>query len=77
MDKLFNLNIFSWEKDYSDENVCDGGYWLLKFEYVNNEILEIKGDNAYPENYKEFINTLEKYFPIIRMDNEYRWNIQK
>jgi hypothetical protein len=55
--------------------VLDGGYWSLKIEYVNNEPLEINGDNAYPNNYDNFIDILHKYFPIIKMDSEYRKNI--
>ena len=77
INKLSELNVFSWKNDYSDSCVCDGGYWSLKFEYLKNEPIEIKGDNAYPNNFEEFYLILEKYFPIIKMDNKYRWNIQK
>jgi len=77
INKLDELNVFSWKKDYSDENVCDGGYWSLKFKYNKNEIYEINGDNDYPENYEYFIETLAKYFPIIKLDYEYRKKLEK
>jgi len=77
MNELVSLDIFSWDKNYTDENVLDGGGWSLKIEYENNEFLEINGDNAYPSNYDNFINILHKYFPIIKMDNEYRKNLEK
>jgi hypothetical protein len=73
--ELIVLDIFSWNKKYT-ENVEDGGYWSLKIKYGKNEYLEINGDNAYPENYYDFINILKKYFPIIKIDNEYRKKIQ-
>ena len=77
MNELVSLDIFSWDKKYTDENVLDGGGWSLKIEYENNEFWEINGDNAYPSNYDNFIDILHKYFPIMKTDNEYRKNLEK
>jgi len=76
IDELVDLNVFSWKKEYLNENVCDGGYWSLKFEYKNNSF-EIIGDNDYPENYDDFFNIMVKYFPILQWDYEYRRKIEK
>jgi hypothetical protein len=77
IDELICMNIFSWNNKYSDENVCDGGYWSLKIEYNKNELLEIDGSNAYPNDYDMFFSILMKYFPIIQKDNEYRLKIER
>jgi hypothetical protein len=77
LEELMNINIFSWNNNYTDNDVADGSYWLLKFVYSKNELFEIKGSNAYPENYGDFIDALEKYFPIIPMDREYRIKLRK
>jgi len=76
INELIELDIFSWKNNYT-EDALDGGYWLLKIEYRNNEKIEINGHNAYPENYNNLIEILWKYFPIIKFDNEYRIKIQK
>jgi hypothetical protein len=76
VNELIDINLFTWDNEYADENVCDGGYWSLKIEYDKNELFEINGRNAYPSDYELFFDILIKYFPIIQKDNEYRWKIE-
>jgi hypothetical protein len=75
-EELNSINVFLWDTKYSDENACDGGYWSISIKYNKNEIIEIIGDNAYPDNFDTFYNILEKYFPIISMDLEYRLKLE-
>ena len=74
--EIKNIDVFSWDKKYIDKNVEDGGYWSITVKYNKKETLEIIGDNAYPENFEIFHNILEKYFPIISMDREYRIKLE-
>jgi hypothetical protein len=77
IEEIKGIDIFSWDKKYSDENVCDGGYWSITIKYNRNELYEIIGDNAYPKDFEDFFNILEKYFPIISIDKKYRIKINK
>jgi len=72
IEELKTLGVFSWTNNYSNKHVCDGGYWSLSIKSKNNEIFEVMGDNDYPEKYNIFYDTLEKYFPVIHLDREYR-----
>jgi hypothetical protein len=73
---LIGINIFSWNKKYIDENICDGGTWSLLIKYNKNELFEIIGDSACPDNYEDLKNIILEYFPIIKEDNEYRKKIE-
>ncbi len=48
-----------WYKEYLDD-VYDGTHWKLKPEYEKIKI-NLFGSNAYPENFKDFIKSIQKF----------------
>ena len=57
--KIDEFDVWSWEKDYSNNNVLDGFGWELLIKKIGKKEKKICGYNSYPENEKFFINFLE------------------
>ena len=65
---LDQLKISNWQKSYHDPRILDGTQWYLKILSNSSEIIS-GGSNAYPENFDEFIKTInrlisEEYFTL-------------
>ena len=57
------LKVWSWKKDYYNEDVHDGTQWKLKIKREGKRGRKIFGSNAYPEpkgTFNSFINALNK-----------------
>jgi hypothetical protein len=59
-----SLNISEWEDKYINTEIMDGIAWKLKIRF-DDERLNINkyGGNAYPDNWKDFIQIIKYYFP--------------
>jgi len=57
--KIDEFDVWSWEKDYSNNNVLDGFGWELLIKKIGKKEKKICGYNSYPENEKFFNNFLE------------------
>lgn len=60
VEKLRNINIGEWDKEYSTEKynilILDGIQWELAISYANShKPTKISGDNAYPYNFKDLL----------------------
>jgi len=57
------LKVWSWKKEYNDEDVLDGTQWELRIKIQGKRGRKIFGSNAYPEpkgTFKSFIKGLNK-----------------
>ena len=60
------LNVNSWDNVYQDEDVCDGTYWGLTYREDGKKTRRISGSNAYPPQWKQFIEWLDALMPEMR-----------
>ena len=57
------LKVWSWKKDYYNEDIKDGTQWGLRIKKQGKRGRKIFGSNAYPEpkgTFNSFIKTLNK-----------------
>jgi hypothetical protein len=54
-----NCRILKWEKNYNNPHILDGTQWSLNIE-LDDRIIEKSGSNAYPNEWEEFCNTIQK-----------------
>ena len=57
--KIDEFNVWSWEKEYANNDILDGFGWELTIKRKGKRKREICGYNSYPENEKFFNNFLE------------------
>ena len=57
--KIDELDVWSWEKEYSNDNVLDGFGWELLIKKFGKKEKRIRGYNSYPKNKKFFKSFLE------------------
>lgn len=63
---LENIHIERWRSEYApDEMICDGESWDLEYKRADKRCRHISGDNAYPENWDEFIKVMDVIAPLI------------
>ena len=62
-DKVDVLKVWSWKKDYNNDDVLDGTQWELTIKREGRRKRRIFGSNAYPEpkgTFDSFIKALNK-----------------
>ena len=62
-DKVDVLKVWSWRKDYNNDDVLDGTQWELTIKRKGRRKRRIFGSNAYPEpkgTFNSFIKALNK-----------------
>ena len=59
--KLEGLRITEWKKSYElrDLMVLDGESWTVVYEDTEHKKMKFSGGNAYPANWRKFLNLLE------------------
>ena len=57
--KIDEFNVWSWEKEYANNDILDGFGWELTIKRKGKRKRKIRGYNNYPENEKFFNNFLE------------------
>ena len=70
---ILKLNILSWKRHYSNPNIFDGEQWHINIQFIKGDKIEIGGSNAYPKEWNEFIEIIDKHFIIYRrkkMENQ-------
>ena len=67
LEELDALKIFEWEKNYSSE-VHGGTQWELMFR-KGRKIYHGQGASAYPENFEQFLDWLDKLIPQLEFVN--------
>lgn len=55
-DAINKLEIMKWKHKYVHPSILDGNQWSLKYKYEDSSLVSIYGSNAYPRNWKNFIN---------------------
>ena len=64
LERMEQLNLSSWEDEYSPEGiVLDGIQWFLEVEEEGGPTRKISGDNAYPEEWMDFLELLDEVVP--------------
>ena len=60
-DKIEALNISGWKKRYEPDGVMfmDGTSWKVKYETADDKPVKCSGENAFPNNWDEFITVLK------------------
>ena len=61
---LDDINVWRWKKNYTNNEVFDGGSWSLKIT-KNSKKLACHGDVDYPSNFDDFLEALKE---LIGMD---------
>jgi hypothetical protein len=56
------LNIGNWNENYCDLDILDGEQWSLECKYFNKKHKKVEGSNAYPLNWEEFANLINKLY---------------
>ncbi len=61
-DIITDVNILSWENEYLPKRtILDGEEWRITIHLQNDDDIHIYGQNAFPENFDEFIEVCNKY----------------
>lgn len=55
--------VTEWDSNYTDPGVCDGTQWSLTMEGSLGSI-HVSGSNAYPAQWKQFLDVLSTYFEV-------------
>ena len=56
---LKELHIGRWKEDYCDPGILDGTQWHLVMDFADQGSVESGGSNAYPKNFKRFLDLME------------------
>lgn len=70
LEELDALDIFSWEENYTSD-LRSGVHWSLTFT-AGKKIYRGRGANAYPENWRRFLDWLDMFVPELRLVNRRR-----
>ena len=64
VEKIFNINIHKWNKNYRPKifGTC-GVNWLVEIEFKNFNKIECSGYNEYPYNWEKFQKIIREFFP--------------
>ena len=54
------LNIWKWGKDYFNADILDGTQWELVIDRIGKRRRRIFGSNQYPNNFKLFLEAINK-----------------
>ena len=60
--KMDEINIWDWEKNYSIGEVCDGHMWKLRLRNRNGKTKIVSGHSEYPHNFNKLIKALNNLF---------------
>lgn len=66
-----DLNIGKWKAKYQPPEefmVCDGTQWQIDYKEEGKHCKHIYGDNAYPDNWDDFIEVMDILYPFIDAD---------
>ena len=69
--KIDEFNVWSWEKEYTNNDILDGFSWELKIKRKGKRKRKITGYNSYPEDEKFFNNFLECIKAFTDLDFEF------
>ena len=69
--KIDEFDVWSWEKEYTNDNILDGFGWELKIKRKGKRKRKITGYNSYPEDEKFFNNFLECIKAFTDLDIEF------
>ncbi len=56
---LKELHIGKWKEDYYNPEILDGTQWDLVMDFADQSSVESGGSNAFPRNFKRFLNLME------------------
>lgn len=66
--KIEGLQINKWKSKYQPPEeimICDGTQWELDYKETGKRCRHIYGDNAYPDNWEDFLNIMDMLYPLI------------
>ena len=66
--KIESLQINKWKSKYQPPEeimICDGTQWELDYKEAGKRCKHIYGDNAYPDNWEEFLYAMDILYPFI------------
>ena len=59
--RLDKLAIWNWKTKYFDSDIMDGTEWRLNISWKDKSNLGVEGQNAYPNNFDDFLKLLNSY----------------
>lgn len=69
LQKIEELKIGKWKAKYCPEmRICDGTQWQIDYKEEGKRCRHIYGDNAYPDNWDDFIEIMDTLYPFIDAD---------
>jgi len=71
LQKIEELKIGKWKAKYQPPEeiiICDGTQWQIDYKEEGKRCRHIHGDNAYPDNWDDFIEIMDILYPFIDAD---------
>ena len=60
-DDLDKLKVWDWNRDYTNLEIMDGTEWRLKIKKPKKRSIKTEGQNAYPNNFDDFLKILNTH----------------
>ena len=57
--KMDEIDVWSWEKNYSIGEICDGHMWKLHLRNKEGKAKVVNGHSEYPHHFDDLINLLK------------------
>ena len=71
LQKIEDLKIGKWRAKYQPPEeivICDGTQWQIDYKEEGKRCKHIYGDNAYPDNWDDFMEVMDELYPFIDPD---------
>ena len=68
LEELESIGINRWKPRYHTPYILDGTQWELEYKYDGKRCRHISGCNAFPENWDDFLEVMDKITPFIEPD---------
>lgn len=59
--KLMELGVYKWNKEFVDLEIMDGVQWNIDIDFMNNSNFQISGSNKYPDKWENLLFLINKY----------------
>lgn len=69
LNKLDLVHINLWSKSYSDDCICDGTQWSVKYKEVGGKKLTIEGSNSFPDVWYKLVPLINQFDPNEKIIN--------
>ncbi len=68
--RVDDLQVWKWKKNYSNNDICDGTQWSLKIK-IAGKTKNCYGSNSYPESFEQFQKILSELVGGLPIEPKY------